>query len=182
MATVLGTFAGIISSSRQAEKRAELYQTGRSLMYLISADIRGMFAQRGAENHYFFAGTTETIESASVSRMDFVTTHSLPIGLKRNPFFSEVGYRVKRNFRENLYSLWRRAQFPPEPPYTEGGREIPVCRIMESFMLDFVHNNDKRLSLINLLPQAIIVRFTLNLDGEREHFVTMVRPMITVGG
>ena len=182
MATVLGTFTGIISSSQSAEKRAELYQTGRSVMDLISTDIRGIFGQKGEGEHYFFVGTTESIEGEPMSGMDFVTTNSLAVGPKINPFLAEVGYHVRKNSNEGLYSLWRRAQSPPEPPYREGGREVPVCRIIESFMLEFAHNNDRKKSLTNFIPAAIMIRFTLNLDGERESFLTMVRPMITVGG
>ena len=52
MATILGTFTGVISSSRHAEKKAELYQTGRAVMDLISADIRGIFKQP-VENGFF---------------------------------------------------------------------------------------------------------------------------------
>jgi hypothetical protein len=33
--------------------------------------------------------------------------------------------------------------------------------------------------LENTLPRAIRIGFTLNLDGETEHFVTMVRPMVS---
>ena len=72
MATVLGTFTGIISNSREAEKRAELYQTGRALMDIISADIRGMFTLPAKGGGSFF------------------------IGNRRNPFLSEVGYRAKK--------------------------------------------------------------------------------------
>ena len=42
LAAILGTFTGVISSSRTAETKSELYQTGRAVMDLISADIRGM--------------------------------------------------------------------------------------------------------------------------------------------
>ena len=181
MATVLGTFTGIISTSREAGKRAELYQTGRALMDIISTDIRGMlkYAERGGS---FFMGVMETVEGKSMSKMDFVTTNSLTIGTRRNPFLSEVGYRAKRNSKEDTYSLWRRSQSPPEQPLEEGGREVPLCRIIESFRLEFVYNNDRRKDLLNSIPEAIIIGFTLNLDGERANFDTMVRPMINVGG
>ena len=49
---------------------------------------------------------------------------------------------------------------------------------MESFRLEFVYNNDRNIDLLNLIPQAIIIGFTLNLDDEIENFVTMVRPMV----
>jgi hypothetical protein len=114
-----------------------------------------------------------------MSRMDFLTTNSLSIGLKKNPFFSEVGYRIKQNQGGHLYSLWRRSQSPPEFPYKEGGREIPVCRIIENFRLEFIYNNDKRESLSYAIPKSVLIGFTLNLDGEKESFLTMVRPMIT---
>ena len=178
MATVLGTFTGIISNSREAEKRAELYQTGRALMDIISADIRGMFTLPAKGGGSFFIGMMETIESKPMSRIDFLTTNSLTIGNRRNPFLSEVGYRAKKNTKEDIYSLWRRSQSPPEYPFGEGGREVPLCRVMESFRLEFVYNNDKKKNLLNLTPEAIIIGFTLNLDGERENFDTMVRPMV----
>ena len=179
MATVLGTFTGVISSSRIAEKKAELYQTGRALMDLVSADIRCILGQVVEEKGFFFMGELEMVDGSSMSKMDLVTTNSLTIGIKRNPYLSEVGYRVKKNIKDNMYSLWRRSQSPPEYPYGDGGREVPVCRIIESFRLAFIHNNDKKESLSNLIPEAIIIYFTLNLEGEKENFMTMVRPMIT---
>ena len=178
MATVLGTFTGIISNSREAEKRAELYQTGRALMDIISADIRGMFRQPAKGGGSFFMGTMETVDGKSMSRMDFVTTNSSTIGNRKNPFLSEIGYRAKKDPTENIYSLWRRSQSPPEYPLGEGGREVPLCRVMESFRLEFVYNNDRKENLLNLTPEAIIIGFTLDLDGERENFDTMVRPMV----
>ena len=39
MAIVLGPFTGIMASSREAERKIDLYQTARSVMDIISADI-----------------------------------------------------------------------------------------------------------------------------------------------
>jgi type II secretory pathway component PulJ len=179
MATVFGTFTGVISSSRHAEKKAELYQIGRTVMDLLCADLRGFSALRLPEEGVFFVGDMETVEGGlEVSRADFITTHSLSIGLRKVPFLSEVGYRVRRNPQGGLYSLWRRAQQPPQEPYLEGGSEVPICRVLESFHLEFLNRDDRNARLLNVAPSAVIVSFSLNLDGEREHFVTMVRPMV----
>lgn len=182
MATILGTFTGIISSSIRAEKSSELHQTGRALMDLISTDIRCIFRQPVGGKGSFFMGEVESVEGKSMSRIDFVTTNSLSIGLKRAPFLSEVGYRVKRDLKEITYTLWRRAQSPPEYPYNEGGREVPLCRIMDSFKLEFIYNNDKKEDSSDLIPKAVVIDFSLSQDGEKENFRTMVRPMITLGG
>jgi prepilin-type N-terminal cleavage/methylation domain-containing protein len=182
MATVIGTFTGIIFNSRHAEKRAELNQTGRALLDLISADIRGIYGKKIEAEGPFFLGTVETVEDLSVSKVDFITTNTLSIGLKRQLFLSEVGYHVKKNQEGDLYSLWRRAQSLPESPYEEGGRAVPVCRIVENFKLEFLSDNDIKEDLLHRIPVSIIINFTLNLDGERENFVTMVRPMISSGG
>jgi len=179
MATILGTFTGIIRSSRMAEKRAELYQTGRAVMDLLSTDIRGLFKQPGDEKEYFFMGINETIDDQAMSGMDFITTNSLVIERQKNPFLSEVGYRMKKNTGEELYTLWRRTQSPPGIPYEGGGKEVPVCRIIEKFRLEFVVDGVKRESLKNQIPSSIIIDFILNLKGERERFVTRVRPMIS---
>ncbi len=151
-------------------------------MDLLSADIRGMFNQAAGGKGSFFLGAIETVEDKSMSKMDFVTTNSLPGRLGKNPFLSERGYRVKKNPKGDLYSLWRRSQSPPQDPFQDGGKEVPVCRIIESFSLEFVLNNDKKGSLSNSTPKAVIIDFTLNLDGEKESFVTMVRPMVAAGG
>jgi hypothetical protein len=179
MATVFGTFAGVISSSRDAEKKAEIHQIGRTVMDLLCSDLRGFKSIQLRDGGVFFAADLETVEGGlEASRADFITTHSLSMGLSRIPFLSEVGYRVKRNPQGGLYSLWRRAQQPPEEPFGEGGNEVPICRVLESFRLEFQGENDKSESLLNAPPSAVIVSFTLNLEGEREHFVTMVRPMV----
>ena len=95
------------------------------------------------------------------------------------PFLSEVGYRIRRNSWNDHYSIWRRAQSPPEKPYEEGGREAPICRIIENFKLVFVKKNDMLNSLTDAIPDAIVIEFTLNQDGERETFFTMVKPVAT---
>ena len=179
MATILGTFTGIISSSRLAEKRTELYQTGRAVMDLLSTDIRGLFKQPGGEGGYFFVGVNETIDNQPMSGMDFITTNSLVIGRQKNPFLSEVGYRLKKTPGQDVYTLWRRAQSPPGIPFDSGGREVPVCRIMEKFQLEFVVDGVKKEDLTNQVPSSVVIDFVLNFNGERERFITMVRPMVS---
>jgi general secretion pathway protein J len=179
MATVLGIFTGIISSSRTAEKRAELYQTGRAVMDLLATDIRGIYAQSFGEGGVFFIGKKDRVEGDDLPRLAFLTTNTLSIGTKRAPFLSEVDYFLEENPDRRGYSLWRRAQTPPQEPYDEGGRAVPVCRIVARFELEFVQGDDIIKDLENKLPQAIRIGFTLNLDGETEHFVTMVRPMVS---
>jgi hypothetical protein len=182
MATVFGTFTGVLSNTRDAEKKAELYQIGRAVMDLLCADLRGFMPVSVPERGVFFLGSTEPVEGdKEMSRADFITTHALSFGIDRSPFLSEVGYRVKRSPEGGLYSLWRRAEQPPEYPFEEGGREVPICKILESFRLEFMHNNDKEKSLFYAIPDAIFLSFTLNLEGHREHFVTMVRPMVGGG-
>jgi prepilin-type N-terminal cleavage/methylation domain-containing protein len=182
LASTLGTFTGIISSSRQVEKRAELHQIGRALMDLISTDIRCIFSLPGEEEGLFFLGEEESIEGESMSKMDFVTANSLTMGTQKNPFLSEVGYRVKKDQDREEYSLWRRSQSPPGHPYAEGGREVPICRNLESFRLEFISDDEKATALSGKIPKAVVIGFSLNLDGEKASFVTMVRPMITFGG
>jgi type II secretion system protein J len=179
LATLLGVFTGIVSSSQNASKKAELYQTGRALLDLMCADIRGFFPLPNAEGEIFFIGFSSTSQDdQELVRMDFTTTHTLPVGIERNPFLCEVGYRVQKNRSDPLFTLWRRAEYPPALPFQEGGREVPVCRILESFRLEFVTRDDRKPSLNGGVPEAVVVSLALNMDGEREHFVTMVRPMV----
>jgi prepilin-type N-terminal cleavage/methylation domain-containing protein len=179
MATVLGIFTGIISSARAAEKRAELYQTGRAVMDLLATDIRGLYAQSTGDKQVFFVGRRESAAGTGLPRLIFLTTNTLNIGTKQAPFLSEVDYFLEENPEKGMYSLWRRAQTPPQDPYHEGGRAVPVCRIIVNFELEFVHGDDIIKDLENALPRAIRIDFTLNLDGESERFVTMVRPMVS---
>ncbi|MEW6664828.1 MAG: prepilin-type N-terminal cleavage/methylation domain-containing protein [Thermodesulfobacteriota bacterium] len=179
MATVFGTFTGVLSSSRNAERKVEIYQMGRSVMDILCADLRGFKPIYLPLEGVFFVGDLETVEGGlEASRADFITTHSVSMGINKVPFLSEVGYRIRRNPQGGLYSLWRRVQQSPEEPYGEGGREVPICRVLENFRLEFISNNDILSSLLNAAPSAVIVSFTLNLEGERERFVTMVRPMV----
>jgi prepilin-type N-terminal cleavage/methylation domain-containing protein len=180
LATLFGVFTGIVSSSQQASRKAELYQTGRALMDLMCEDIRGFFPLSTAAGEVFFYGfSSSSQEDQELVRMDFTTTHTLPIGIERNPFLCEVGYSVKKNTAGPLYTLWRRSEYPPALPFEVGGREVPVCRILESFRLAFVTKDDTKFSLAGgVIPDAVVLSFTLNLEGEREQFVTMARPMV----
>lgn len=180
MATILGTFTGIISSSRQAETKVELHQTGRAIIDLISTDLRSIF-RLPVKKGPFFVAVEESVEGKPMSRVDFITTNSLAKGVKGGSLLSEVGYRVTSDSKEHSYTLWRRSHSPPELPYNEGGREVPICRIVDSFKLEFVSNNDKKMELSHSIPKGIIIDLSLRMDGENEKFVTMVRPMITLG-
>ena len=92
-----------------------------------------------------------------------------------------MSYFLKSNKTGGLHSLFRRSQSPPEAPYNDGGRDVPVCRIVEKFTLEFLDNNAKKEHLSNTVPAAIIINFVLNLEGEKESFMTMVRPVIASG-
>jgi prepilin-type N-terminal cleavage/methylation domain-containing protein len=183
MAIVLGPFTGIIASSRDAETKVDLYQTARSVMDILSADIRGIYELSMEDGGPSFKASMESVDSGEpMPRLDFATTHSLAIGHQKNPFLTEVGYRLRKNPNSGLYTLWRRTESPPSEPLDEGGREIPICRIVERFKLEFLYGDEPTTELTDQIPRAIIIDFTLNLDGERENFVTMVRPMITGAG
>lgn len=177
MATILGTFTGVISSARTAEKRAELDQTGRAVMDLITTDIRCMLS-RGKEDPESLLSEDAVAYSAQESGLtSFVTTNTLTMGREQSPFLSEVAYRLKRNPQGDLYSLWRRSESPPTPPVDAGGREVPLCRIVEKFRLEIQKGNARKKDSVSLLPAAVLVDLTLNLDGDRERFVTKVRPV-----
>ena len=182
MTIVLGPFTGIMASSREAERKIDLYQTARSLMDLISADIRGIFPQPVGDEGYFFRATEEALEGmTTMPRLDFVTTHSLLIGPQRNRFLSEVTYSLRKNPQNELYTLIRRSESPPSEPFDEGGKDVPLCRIIESFRIQPISEDDESSGVAGEIPTALIIDFTLNLDGEKENFVTMVRPMVAVG-
>jgi prepilin-type N-terminal cleavage/methylation domain-containing protein len=179
---VLGPFTGIMASSREAERKIDLYQTARSLMDLISADIRGIFPQPVEEGGLMFRITEERLEGmTTMPRLDFVTTHSLLIGPQRNRFLSEVTYSLRKNPQNELYTFIRRAESPPSEPFDEGGREVALCRIIENFRIQSVSEDEAASETAGEIPRALMIDFTLNLDGERENFVTMVRPMVAAG-
>jgi len=180
MATILGTFTGIISSAREAETRSELYQTGRALMDLITTDIRCLYPTSLEGGKRFFRGSAELLEGETSSSMSFVTTNALTMGKVRNPFLSEVTYRLTNDPDGPGRILWRRSQSPAVPPYDEGGRTVPVCRAVERFQLEFIYKDARKKDLIDVFPEAVVVRIELRMEGHREAFVTMARPMISI--
>ena len=179
LGTLLVVFTGMMSSSAHSSRKAELYQTGRAVMDLICADVRGFLPVSSLGGEVFFQGITAVSNNdQEVTKLSLITTNTLAAGIGRNPFLSEIGYSVKKNPRDDLYSLWRRAEYPPSLPYEEGGSEVPICRILENFHLGFISSSGTRHHFIRGVPKAVVLSFTLNLEGEREHFVTMVRPMV----
>jgi prepilin-type N-terminal cleavage/methylation domain-containing protein len=182
MTIVLGPFTGIMASSREAERKVDLYQTARSLMDLISADIRGVFPQPAGDEGHFFRVTEEESEGiTTMPRLDFITTHSLSIGPPRARFLSEVTYLLRKNPKNELYTLIRRSESPPSEPFDEGGKEVPLCRTIESFRIQSVSEDEATKGITGEIPRALVIDFTLNLEGEKENFVTMVRPMVAAG-
>jgi hypothetical protein len=146
---------------------------------LLATDIRGLYALPTGDKQVFFLGKGASAEGTGLPRLTFLSTNTLSVGTKRAPFLSEVDYFLEENPAKGSYSLWRRAESPPQAPYQEGGRAVPVCRIITKFELEFVQGNDIIKDLESALPQAIRIGFTLDLDGETEHFITMVRPMVS---
>ena len=182
MTIVLGPFTGIMASSREAERKIDLYQTARSLMDLIAADIRGIFPQPAGDEGYFFRATEEGFAGmTTLPRLDFITTHSLHIGPQRNRFLSEVTYFLRKNPKDEMYTLIRRSESPPSEPFDEGGKEVPLCRIIERLRIQPISEDEAITEVTGEIPRALIIEFTLNLEGEKENFVTMVRPMVAVG-
>ncbi|RJR30462.1 MAG: prepilin-type N-terminal cleavage/methylation domain-containing protein [Desulfobacteraceae bacterium] len=184
LAAIFGILNGMMSSAAVASRRAELYQTGRAVMDLLSADIRGFMPMTTPEGTIFFRVSTQSSRGdIEGTEWHFVTTHALTMGADRNPFLSEIGYRVKKNRNDDLYSLWRRAESPPSLPYEKGGSEVPVCRILEDFQLGLRSVGDTKQDLVEgAVPDAVVLSFKLNLDGEREHFITMVSPVVKSPG
>jgi len=184
MATVMGTFTGVLSSAREAEKRADLYQTGRAVMDIITADVRCMLEKsegrtgESADDAGVPAGPEGESEFVQTTLGSFITTNSLTMGRRQNPFPSEVSYTLKRNSQDNLFSIWRRVESPPDPPFDRGGREVPICRIVENFRLEIREMGAKREGSTKGLPRAVLVDFTLHMDDDRERFTTMVRPVV----
>ena len=147
-------------------------------MDLITTDVRCLFPQAANEGKPFFRGEPLSLEGVETTVVSFVTTNALTMGKARNPFLTEVTYALKREPDGPGTVLWRRTQSPPLPPYDEGGREIPICRIAERFRLEFVSKGVRRKDLIDAIPEAVVVELVLELEGHRETFVTMVRPMV----
>ncbi len=177
MGTVTGTFTGVISGARDAQRRSDLHQTGRAVLDMIARDVRCMFDQGSAGGETYFKGHTVPEGGGPGSAMSFLTTNTLAMGKRPGPFVSEVGYRVERN-DDGLLSLWRRAEVPPGAPFDEGGTDVPVCRIVEGFKLEFMYLDAEEESSTESLPDAVLVDLTLDLEGEKERFVTMVRPVV----
>jgi len=89
VAMVLGPFTGIIAASREAERKVDLYQTARSLMDILAADIRGIFALPAEGGEVSFKASVESVDlDMPTPRLDFVTTHSLVIGPQQKPFLT----------------------------------------------------------------------------------------------
>jgi len=66
----------------------------------------------------FFQGVAATSEDdEEQTRLDFITTHTLSIGIERNPFLSEVGYSVKRNKKRFLVLALAPGGIPSKPPF-----------------------------------------------------------------
>jgi len=182
MTIVLGPFTGIMANSREAERKIDLYQTARSLTDILSADIRGIFPQPAGDEGYFFRASEEELDGMTTApRLDFITTHSLLIRPQRNRFLSEVTYLLRKNAKDGLYTLIRRSESPPSAPFDEGGKEVPLCRIIESFRIQPISEDEDIKGQTGEIPRALRIDFTLNLEGEKGNFVTMVRPMITAG-
>ncbi len=178
LATILGTFTGIITGAKSGEETSEIYQTEMAVMDIISSDIRGIFNPYKNKEGFPFRGYTRMVNGKEVSGMDFITTHTLSEVGKQGFSFEEVSYTIKKNRDDNLFSLWRRKEAPPVPPFFKGGRDVPICRIIEDFKLRFIKNKEKLANIENQIPDAVEIILTLNLNGRKETFMTMVRPMI----
>ena len=121
MAIILGSaylcFGAGIESRKVIETRADIAQTARVALALLSADLRAA-TPLSAEND--FLGMKREIDGMEANNLDFATHHYRPAGPSQADW-AETSYYVDKDSESELFHLYRRRDPTPDPEATTGG-------------------------------------------------------------
>lgn len=166
-----------MAGKKMVEPRADIFQSARVALALVSADLRGACRLPGDSA---FLGMKRMVGEVQSDNLDFATHNYTPRHALEGDF-CEVSYYAEQNPQTGRFSLWRRRNPTLAPDPLSGGskeeiaRDVLGARFEYSDGLDWYENwgevkgaakaanSQKEQSNLSGLPKA--VRITLLFDS-----------------
>ena len=113
-----------IAGKKMVEPRADIFQSARVALAMVSADLRGACVLPGDSA---FLGMKRMVGDVEADNLDFATHNYTPRHAREGDF-CEVSYYAEQNPQTGRFSLWRRRNpaFAPDP--LAGGRKDEIVR------------------------------------------------------
>lgn len=113
-----------VAGKKLIEPRADIFQSARVAMALLSADLRGACVLPGDSA---FLGMKRMVGEVEADNLDFATHNYTPRHAREGDF-CEVSYYVERNPQTGCFALWRRRNPTLAPDPLAGGRTDEIAR------------------------------------------------------
>ena len=113
-----------IAGKKMVEPRADIFQSARVALAMVSADLRGACVLPGDAA---FLGMKRMVGDVEADNLDFATHNYTPRHAREGDF-CEVSYYAEQNPQTGRFSLWRRRNPTLAPDPLAGGRKDEIVR------------------------------------------------------
>ena len=165
------------SSQKLIEARAEVGQSARVALAMMTADLR---CACPLSKDYDFVGMPRMLGDIEADNLDFAT-HNFTPRRRGEGDWSEMSYFLDRDRETGTFSLWRRRDPTPDPEPLAGGRREEIARGVAGLKFEYYdgfdwydrwgdvegkgQRRDSWLDRPNLYGMPEAVRITLWLDA-----------------
>ena len=127
-----------IASQKLIESRAEVVQSARVAMSIMSADLRSACP---LSKEFSFLGLHRTLGEADADNLDFAT-HNYTPRRAREGDFCEVSYFVAKEPESGKLTLWRRRDPTPDDEPLAGGNREEIARGLQGLKFEYYDGFD----------------------------------------
>ncbi len=127
-----------VASQKLIESRAEVVQSARVALAIMSADLRSACP---LSKELPFLGLHRTLGEAEADNLDFATHHYTPRRARESDF-CEVSYFVAKEPESGKLSLWRRRDPTPDDEPLAGGSREEIARGLQGLRFEYYDGFD----------------------------------------
>jgi type II secretory pathway component PulJ len=138
LAAAYACFSSGVASQKLVESRAEVVQTARVAMALMTADLRSACP---LSPDVPFLGMNRMLGEVEADNLDFATHHYTPRRAGEGDF-CETSYFLDRDPASAQYSLWRRRNPAISPDPLSGGKREEIARGVRGLRFEYFDGFD----------------------------------------
>jgi prepilin-type N-terminal cleavage/methylation domain-containing protein len=127
-----------ISSQKLIEPRADVVQSARVAMSLMSADLRCACELPGKSP---FLGMQRRMGDAEADNLDFATHNHTPVRAREGDF-CEISYFMDKGEESGAFTLWRRRNPTIAPKPLEGGNREEIAQGLRGLKFEYYDGFD----------------------------------------
>ena len=122
-----------MASRKLIESRAEVLQSARVAMSLMTADLR---AASGLSKEFEFLGMRRQLGEIDADNLDFAT-HNYTPRRAREGDWCEVSYFLEKDPESGQFTLWRRRDATPDDEPLSGGSREEIARGLRGLRFEY---------------------------------------------